>query len=453
MKFKKSIALIISVVMVFTSLTSLVTAATVSDISGHWAQGYIQPLIDKGIINGYEDGTFRPNNQISRAEFCTIITSALVYDGIVSNYVTTKGTFTDVADNAWYSQYVETAYSNNLVSGKGNGLFDPEANITRQEMAKIVSLVYCQKKSADFNALKDSTILGDYNLSDLTTADTWAMDYIKVALKVELMKGNDNGTFAPQGQVTRAETATVTYRILGLVPTTTATVLIPEGFTASQIGDRLEANGVCKKAAFLNTINTYDFSYYPLVSKISANPNRCFKIEGYLFPDTYLFYLNMKPQDVIGKMLRDAEDKIGSKYNYQGMSTDDIITLASIIQKEAASLDQMKKVSSVFHNRLKQGMRLQADSTIYYVEKYLKPNIAGDINRFNAYYNTYKCNALPAGAICNPGALALQAAVSPADTTYMYFVADKSGNYYYANTWDEHVQNCVTAGVIPSTSE
>lgn len=248
------------------------------------------------------------------------------------------------------------------------------------------------------------------------------------------------------GVVSKQPTPTIT-------PVPTISVLIPEGFTASQIGDRLEAKGVCKKVDFLNTINSYDFSYYSLVNKISINPNRCFKLEGYLFPETYLFYLNMKPQDVIGKMLRQSEEKIGSKYSYPDMSTDDIITLASIIQKESASLEQMKNVSSVFHNRLKQGMRLQADPTIYYVEQFIKPNISGDINRYNSYYNTYKCNALPSGAICNPGLLALQAAVSPSNTTFIYFVTDTAGKYYYANTWEEHVQNCVTAGVIPQTSE
>ncbi|HZK71746.1 MAG TPA: S-layer homology domain-containing protein, partial [Clostridia bacterium] len=223
MKFKKSIALIISVVMVFTSLTSLVTAAAVSDISGHWAQVSIQPLVDKGIINGYEDGTFRPNNPITRAEFCKIITSALIYDGVIADYVTTTGTFTDVPDNIWYSQYVETAYANGFVVGIGEGKFDPGAFITRQGMAKIVSLVYCQKNTADFNTLRDDCNIGGYNLSDLNTADTWAMDYIKVALSVELMRG-DGSTFRPQGQATRAEAATVTFKILDIAIPAPSTV-------------------------------------------------------------------------------------------------------------------------------------------------------------------------------------------------------------------------------------
>jgi UPF0755 protein len=232
---------------------------------------------------------------------------------------------------------------------------------------------------------------------------------------------------------------------------TTVRVVIPEGFTLSQIGDRLEANGVCKKAALLSTANSYNFSYYSLIGKLNA-ANRCYKLEGYLFPNTYEFYTNMKPQDALGKMLKNSESKIASNYSYPGMTTDQIVTLASIIEKEANSAGEMQKISSVFHSRLKAGMRLQADPTVLYVEKYLKPNLTGNINRYNSYYNTNKCAALPVGAICNPGATALNAAANPVDTNYFYFAADKSGNYYYAQTYDEHKVNLANAGIIEGNS-
>lgn len=229
-------------------------------------------------------------------------------------------------------------------------------------------------------------------------------------------------------------------------------VVIPEGYTLSQIGDRLEAKGVCKKTDLLKTANSYDFSYYSLIGSLGSSANRCFKLEGYLFPDTYDFYINMKPQDALGKMLRGAQSKIGSNYSYSGMTTDQVVTLASIIEKEAASSAEMKKISSVFHNRLKAGMRLQADPTIIYIESYVKPNLTGDINRYNSYYNTYKCKALPAGAICNPGKAALSAAVNPDSTDYLYFAADKSGNYYYAKTLEEHQANLAKGGIVEGGS-
>ena len=199
-------------------------------------------------------------------------------------------------------------------------------------------------------------------------------------------------------------------------------------------------------------VNTYDFSYYPLVKAIPFTEHRAFKLEGYLYPDTYDFYIDMKAQDAIGKMLRGAEAKIGDRYPYSGMSTDEIVTLASVIEREAANLEDMKKVSSVFHNRLKIAQKLEADSTIDYIEYFVKPNLSGDINRYNKYYNTYKCAKLPEGPICCPGANALSAAVNPDDTDYYYFVSDKSGKIYYAKTIAEHEENLVKVGIVMTTT-
>lgn len=231
----------------------------------------------------------------------------------------------------------------------------------------------------------------------------------------------------------------------------TVRVTIPEGFSLAQIGERLEQNGVCTKADLLETANSYDFSYYPLVAAIPDDPNRCFKLEGYLFPNTYDFYVNMKPQDALGKMLRGMESAITAEDQARaqelGYSMDQIIILASIIEREAGNKNEVKNVSSVFHNRLKVGQKLQADATITYVENYLKPNITGDINRYNSFYNTYKCDALPSGPIANPGRRALDAALYPADTNYYYFVNDANANYYYAETFEEHQANIQNAGI------
>lgn len=230
-------------------------------------------------------------------------------------------------------------------------------------------------------------------------------------------------------------------------PKPTASVLVPEGYSLSQIGKALETKGVCSQSDFLAAINHFDCSSYPNAAKIPYDPSkRCYKLEGYLYPDTYTFYLNMKPNDVIAKMLRNEETKIGSKYSYPGMSTDEIITLASIIQKEAARYDDMQNVSCVFHNRLNKGMALQADSTVYYLTIPYIPQ--GLVDTYKAYYNTVRrCKALPAGAICSPGALALKAAVNPANQNYLYFASDAAKNYYFAATYDEQLQNCKAHGI------
>ena len=219
-------------------------------------------------------------------------------------------------------------------------------------------------------------------------------------------------------------------------PPQQVTITIPEGFTLSQVGDRLQAHNICKKDDFVKATQTYDFSYYPLVKAIPANPNRCYRLEGYLYPDTYTFYVNMKPQDAVGKFLRNAESAIDGKYSYSGMTTDQVITLASIIEREADNPTDMKMVSSVFHNRLKQGMILQADSTRDYCNNYLVPLFG---SKFNKYYNTYPDRApgLPVGAISNPGSDALNAAAHPADTKYLYFATGTNHKYYYGTTMQE----------------
>lgn len=231
----------------------------------------------------------------------------------------------------------------------------------------------------------------------------------------------------------------------------TVKITFPEGKTFAQMAEMLEEKGVCTKQELLDTINTYDYSYYPLVAAQPYNEHRCFRLEGYLFPATYTFQLNMKPEDVLGMFLR-AEEQYVTEEDRQraaelGYSMDEILTIASLIQGEAGNPNELGKVSSIIHNRLKAGMKLQMDSSIRYVENSVKPYITGDINRYNSYYNTYKCSGLPAGPICNPGKQWITAALYPEDTDYLYFVNDANGNYYYASTHEEHLANCEAAGI------
>lgn len=232
-------------------------------------------------------------------------------------------------------------------------------------------------------------------------------------------------------------------------PKPAATVTIPYGYSLSQIGDAVQAAGVCGKADLLAAVNSFNAGAFSVASSIPNDPHRVYRLEGYLYPDTYQFYKNSAASDVIQKMLRNAQSKMAGNYAYSGMTTDQVITLASIIQKEAKTAADMKKISSVYHNRLNAKMRLQADPTIYYIENYVKPNLpASEKDNYNSYYNTYKCAALPAGPICSPGANALAAAASPDSTSYLYFVYDqKNSQTYYAQTFDEHKANCVKAGL------
>lgn len=231
----------------------------------------------------------------------------------------------------------------------------------------------------------------------------------------------------------------------------TVRITFPEGSTFAQMAEKLEANGVCTVQELMGVVNSYDYSKFPLVAAIPEDENRCFRLEGYLFPDTYDFLTNSDPEDVLGKMIRNTENRITDAYRARakelGYTMDEVLTIASLIQGEAGNPQEIGKVSSILHNRLKAGMKLEVDASINYVEKWIKPFISGDINRYNSYYNTYKCAALPSGPICNPGIDWIKAALYPEDTDYLYFVNDANGNYYYASTYEEHQENCEKAGI------
>ena len=230
----------------------------------------------------------------------------------------------------------------------------------------------------------------------------------------------------------------------------TVRVTITEGMTLTQIFKKLEANGVCSFDDLMKTAESYDYSYYPLIAARPSN-TRAFKLEGYLFPNTYDFYKNEKPQDAIGRFLRVGEKYITSqdraKARDMGYSMDQILTVASIIEKEGANPNEVRKIAAVIYNRLEAGMQLQMDSGIYYIERSVKPYISGDVNRYNSLYNMYKCKGLPAGPICNPGARTINAALDPADVNYLYFCHDSSAKYYYADTYEEHLENLKKAGI------
>ncbi|MGN1193982.1 MAG: endolytic transglycosylase MltG [Acutalibacteraceae bacterium] len=237
----------------------------------------------------------------------------------------------------------------------------------------------------------------------------------------------------------------------------TVTVTFPEGFTAVQIAKRLEENGVCPAADFIAELNSPgDITEgYPFLAEINNPDERPFLLEGYIFPDTYEFYRGESAQSVLNRFLKNTANKLTDEYALRaeqlGYTLDEVIILASIIQKEAGIKEQMGKVSSVLHNRIESPDygKLQCDVTINYINDYVTDSeyLEGDTTDYSALYNTYKCDGIPAGAICNPGADAIEAALYPEKTDYFYFVTDKDDNYYYASTYQEHKENCRICGI------
>jgi len=212
------------------------------------------------------------------------------------------------------------------------------------------------------------------------------------------------------------------------------TIVIPPGFTFIKIAQRLEANGVCTAKDFYDAAQSYQVNSFT----VPNNPDRCFKMEGYLFPDTYSFYVDDDPVRVLREMLNNYRNRTGAP-------EEKILILASVIEREARSETHMKMVSSVFHNRLRDGERLEADSTRDYANSIIEyarvHKLDADPQRFAFLYNTYRNDLkgkLPAGPICSPGLRAIEAAKNPAQSTYKFFYFGIDNDNHYSNTFEEH---------------
>lgn len=235
-------------------------------------------------------------------------------------------------------------------------------------------------------------------------------------------------------------------------------VTIPEGYTIDQIFTRLEKNDICTAESLYKTIDTIDFSEeYSFIAKIDNKEERYHALEGYMFPATYEFEQGADPATVIRKFLNAFKSRWTEEYAAKaaelGMTTDDIIRLASIIEKEGANHKQFGLISSVLHNRLnRSGLypTLDCDSTKDYVINTVSKRVTST-SKINAYilaYNTYECVGLPAGAICNPGADAIEAALNPDATQYYFFRHDKNGKIYMAETISQHDANGRTVNQV-----
>jgi UPF0755 protein len=173
-------------------------------------------------------------------------------------------------------------------------------------------------------------------------------------------------------------------------------------------------------------------------------PNKA-NLEGFLFPDTYRFYYDADADDIVRKMLDNFEQKLSpdlaSSIEKSGHSLFEIVTMASILEREVKSDADRRQVADIFWRRLKIGMRLQADSTVNYLIDGNSPALSYKDMQLNSTYNTYKYYGLPPGPICNPGLSAITAAINPEPNQYLYFLTDDQSNVHFARTLDEHNKN------------
>lgn len=223
-------------------------------------------------------------------------------------------------------------------------------------------------------------------------------------------------------------------------------VTLPEGYTVKQIVEKLENEKLINAEEFYQIADSEPFDY-TFVENIPRTENR---LEGYLFPDTYEFDLNTGSKEIISRMLQNFDNKFPTRYYEQAkqlnMTADQIIILASIIEKEAKVAAERPIISSVFHNRLngKNGAsrKLESCATIQfiYMDRFneYKSKITDSDKKIDDPYNTYMYEGLPPGPICNPGKAAIEAALNPAYTDYIYFVAKGDGTHYFSKTLEEH---------------
>ena len=233
--------------------------------------------------------------------------------------------------------------------------------------------------------------------------------------------------------------------------TDVVTLTIVEGMTQREIGELLEENGVCKKDDFDKVLEEGDFSYN-FMENMSTNPLIFRKFEGYLFPDTYDFFLNEDPKSVADKFLSNFDSKITYPMymlmEERKMNLGDVISLASIIQAEAGGSSELYNVSSALHNRLQNPdifPSLECDVSIFYLRDDVEPYLENPDDKehdilYNSY-NSYEKKGIPIGPICNPGLEAIDACLNPSKTPYFFFVTDNSGKFYYAETARQHSRN------------
>jgi len=203
---------------------------------------------------------------------------------------------------------------------------------------------------------------------------------------------------------------------------------IPEGYTSAQIAELLDKKEIVEKESFLKLVNDGEKSW-----------------EGYLFPDTYEVPKRYGSENMLKLLLSHfnhiVDEKLKDKAEEIGFSMEEIIILASIIEKESKFTEERRQVSSVFHNRLKKDMKLQSCASIQYILKEPKEKLEEFDLKIDSPYNTYLYKGLPPGPISNPGLDSIMAALEPVEEDYLYFVLGENGRHIFSKTYQEHLKN------------
>ena len=219
----------------------------------------------------------------------------------------------------------------------------------------------------------------------------------------------------------------------------TTKVTIPEGYTMEQIFHKLEDENVCSYDDLMDAAANYSYNYSFIDQSMQGDSKR---LEGFLFPDTYEFYQGMQASSAINKFLENFHDRLTAemleKADERGMTMQEVVTVASMIEKEAANDDERAMIAAVIYNRIEAGMPLQIDSTIMYVLPEHKDLLTVEDTKIDSPYNTYQNKGLPPTPIANPGLASIKATLSPASTQALYYALDaESGTHKFFTNYGE----------------
>ena len=232
-------------------------------------------------------------------------------------------------------------------------------------------------------------------------------------------------------------------------------LVVPEGFTIEQIAARCDKQGICTKQEFLNAVQSVTTSDFPYLADVPAGANVKYRLQGYLFPAVYDIYEDTTAESLVEWMLETFDnyysESIKNRAEVLGYNSFEVLTRASIVEREAHVEDERATIAGVIDNRLKEGMLLQMCPTVLYPLTdglYDKGKVYYEDLELDSPYNTYKYEGLPVGPICNPGMACIEAVLYPEEHTYLYYHVDdeEKGTHVFSETYQEHIDTQIIGG-------
>ncbi|RUT43350.1 endolytic transglycosylase MltG [Paenibacillus anaericanus] len=226
---------------------------------------------------------------------------------------------------------------------------------------------------------------------------------------------------------------------------------IPEGFTVTQMGDKLAEEGIVNKDSFLKLAKDPTGLNNELLGLVPADSKLMYRLEGYLFPETYELKKGSSELDIIQRMLDEMEKRLGQIPNFEdklkarGLTLNELMTVASLVEREVVVDSERSIVAGVIYNRLATGnMKLEIDATVQYLLGKPKERLMNsDLRKVDSPYNTYLYLGLPPGPIAAPSLKSIEASLEPKSSEYLFYVTKKdgSGEHLFAKTYKEHLKN------------